>query len=127
MTINSNLLPQNHEAQVGALKEENIKDENLHGMDKEFETRLDGTLCIRIKSWLPRFRDLKELIMHESYKSNYSTLDRIRYIIILISCTDDPTWKQASSPMSPSAGVFEDEGRLSEATWFTGTTPLEMG
>nr|GEW24941.1 reverse transcriptase domain-containing protein [Tanacetum cinerariifolium] len=51
MTINSNMSLQNHEAQVGALKEENVKDENLHGMDKEFETRLDGTLYIRIRSW----------------------------------------------------------------------------
>ncbi|GJS50870.1 hypothetical protein Tco_0624232 [Tanacetum coccineum] len=25
----------------------NVKDENLHSMDKEFENRLDGTLCIR--------------------------------------------------------------------------------
>ncbi|GKC39910.1 hypothetical protein Tco_1052294 [Tanacetum coccineum] len=102
--------PENHEAQVGVLKEKNVKDENLHGMDKEFETRLDGTLCIRIRSWLPRFRDLRELIMHESHKSNYSTLDRIRYIIILSSYTDDPVWKQASLPMSPSADMFKNEG-----------------
>ncbi|GJU02490.1 hypothetical protein Tco_1112828 [Tanacetum coccineum] len=47
MTINSNLPPQIHEAQVEALKEENVKDENLHGMDTEFETRLDRTLHIR--------------------------------------------------------------------------------
>ncbi|GJS15256.1 hypothetical protein Tco_0409728 [Tanacetum coccineum] len=47
MTINSNLPPQIHEARVEALKKENIKDENFHGMDKEFENRLDGTLCIR--------------------------------------------------------------------------------
>nr|GEX35210.1 hypothetical protein [Tanacetum cinerariifolium] len=88
MTINSNLPPHNHEAQVVALKEENVKDENLHGTGKEFETRLNGTLCIRIRSWLPHFRDLRELIMNESHKSNYSTLDRIRYIIILSNCTD---------------------------------------
>ncbi|GKA18548.1 hypothetical protein Tco_0698463 [Tanacetum coccineum] len=31
----------------------NVKDENLHGMDKKFENHLDGTLCIRNKSWLP--------------------------------------------------------------------------
>ncbi|GKA35622.1 hypothetical protein Tco_0722113, partial [Tanacetum coccineum] len=42
-----------------AFEEENVKDENLHGMDKEFETRLDGTLGIRSRSWLPRFRELK--------------------------------------------------------------------
>nr|GEV16176.1 reverse transcriptase domain-containing protein [Tanacetum cinerariifolium] len=43
MTINSNLPPQIHEARVEALKKENVKDENLHGMDKEFENRLDGS------------------------------------------------------------------------------------
>ncbi|GKA24707.1 putative reverse transcriptase domain-containing protein [Tanacetum coccineum] len=51
MTINSNLPPQIHEARVEALKKENVKDENLHGMDKEFENRLDGTICIRRRSW----------------------------------------------------------------------------
>ncbi|GJR36981.1 putative reverse transcriptase domain-containing protein [Tanacetum coccineum] len=40
-------------------------------MDKEFENRLDRTLYIRSRSWLPRFRDLRELIKHESHKSNY--------------------------------------------------------
>ncbi|GKD73656.1 hypothetical protein Tco_1331938, partial [Tanacetum coccineum] len=30
-----------HEARVEALEKENVKDENLHGMDKEFENRLD--------------------------------------------------------------------------------------
>ncbi|GJX71764.1 hypothetical protein Tco_0308935 [Tanacetum coccineum] len=35
MTINSNLLPQIHEAQVESLKTENVKDENLQGMGKE--------------------------------------------------------------------------------------------
>ncbi|GJT03171.1 putative reverse transcriptase domain-containing protein, partial [Tanacetum coccineum] len=41
-------------------------------MDKEFETRPDETLCIRNMSWLPRFGDLRDLIMHESHKSKYS-------------------------------------------------------
>ncbi|GJQ99109.1 hypothetical protein Tco_1473681 [Tanacetum coccineum] len=71
MTINSNLPPQIHEARVEALKKENIKGENLHGMDKEFGNRLDGTLCIMRRSWLPCIRDLGELIKHESHKSNY--------------------------------------------------------
>ncbi|GJR74540.1 hypothetical protein Tco_0086905 [Tanacetum coccineum] len=71
MKINSNLPPQIHKAQVESLKTEKVKDENLHGMDKEFENRLDGALCIRRKSWLPRIRDLGELIKHESHKYNY--------------------------------------------------------
>ncbi|GJV98424.1 hypothetical protein Tco_1553676 [Tanacetum coccineum] len=56
MTINSNLPPQIHEERVEALKKENVKDENLHGMDKEFENRLDGTLCIRRRMVVPMAR-----------------------------------------------------------------------
>ncbi|GJS05957.1 hypothetical protein Tco_0362753 [Tanacetum coccineum] len=62
MTINSNLPPQIHKARVEALKKENVKDENLHAMDKEFQNRLDGNLYIRMRSWLPHVRDLGELI-----------------------------------------------------------------
>ncbi|GKB53439.1 hypothetical protein Tco_0904192 [Tanacetum coccineum] len=69
MTINSNLPPQIHKAQVEAFEKENVKDENLHGMDKEFETPLDGTLCIRSRS----------------------------------CCTNGPTWKHASPPISANA------------------------
>ncbi|GJT73060.1 hypothetical protein Tco_1032346 [Tanacetum coccineum] len=61
-----------HKERVEALKKENVKDENLHGVDKEFENRLDGTLYIRRRrSWLPRIRDLGELIKHKTHKSNY--------------------------------------------------------
>ncbi|GJR72247.1 putative reverse transcriptase domain-containing protein [Tanacetum coccineum] len=35
--------------QTEAIKEENIKAENLRGMDKAFEVRPDGTRCIKIK------------------------------------------------------------------------------
>ncbi|GJT31070.1 putative reverse transcriptase domain-containing protein [Tanacetum coccineum] len=58
--------------QTEAIKEENIKDENLRGMDKAFEVRLDGTRCIKNRSWLPLFGNLRDLIMHESHKSKYS-------------------------------------------------------
>nr|GEW43676.1 transposon Ty3-G Gag-Pol polyprotein [Tanacetum cinerariifolium] len=34
-------------AQAEEIKEDNVKEENLHGMDEEFKTRPDGTLCIR--------------------------------------------------------------------------------
>nr|GEW67647.1 reverse transcriptase domain-containing protein [Tanacetum cinerariifolium] len=71
MTINSNLPPQIHEARVEALKKENVKDENLYGMDKEFENRLDRTLCIRRRSWLPLVRNLGELIKIKPHKPNY--------------------------------------------------------
>nr|GEU33642.1 putative reverse transcriptase domain-containing protein [Tanacetum cinerariifolium] len=52
MTININLRSQILDDQAKAIKEENVKNENLRGMDKEFETRLDGTRYIRNKNWL---------------------------------------------------------------------------
>ncbi|GJV94585.1 putative reverse transcriptase domain-containing protein [Tanacetum coccineum] len=45
MAINLNLTSQIRDAQVEALKEENVKDGDLLGMDKAFETRQDGTRC----------------------------------------------------------------------------------
>nr|GEY75088.1 putative reverse transcriptase domain-containing protein [Tanacetum cinerariifolium] len=72
MTIHPKLPSQILKAQTKAIKEENIKAENLRGMDKAFEIRLDGTCCITNQSWLPLFGNLKDLIMHKSHKSRYS-------------------------------------------------------
>ncbi|GKA49997.1 putative reverse transcriptase domain-containing protein [Tanacetum coccineum] len=58
--------------QIKPLREENIKAENLRGMDKAFEVRPDGTRCIKNRSWLPLFGNLRDLIMRESLKSKYS-------------------------------------------------------
>ncbi|GJU65031.1 hypothetical protein Tco_1246866 [Tanacetum coccineum] len=72
MTINSNLPSQILEAQVEALKEVNVKNENRLSMNKEFETRPDGTLCVRNRIWLPHFGDLRDSNMRDSHKSKYS-------------------------------------------------------
>ncbi|GKC37160.1 putative reverse transcriptase domain-containing protein [Tanacetum coccineum] len=40
-------------------------------MTKNLEPRADGTLCLRNRSWIPCFGDLRTLIMHESHKSKY--------------------------------------------------------
>ncbi|GJV09544.1 putative reverse transcriptase domain-containing protein [Tanacetum coccineum] len=57
---------------VEARKEENYGIEDLGGMIKDLEPRADGTLCLRNRSWIPCFGDLRTLIMHESHKSKYS-------------------------------------------------------
>ncbi|GJY70263.1 putative reverse transcriptase domain-containing protein, partial [Tanacetum coccineum] len=72
MTLHPKLPSKILEAQTEAIKEENIKAENLRGMDKAFEVCPDGTRCIKNRSWLPLFGNLRDLIMHESYKSKYS-------------------------------------------------------
>ncbi|GJZ68237.1 putative reverse transcriptase domain-containing protein, partial [Tanacetum coccineum] len=59
-------------AQTEARKEENYAIEDLFGMIKKLEPRTDGTLCLKNRSWIPCFRDLRALIMHESHKSKYS-------------------------------------------------------
>ncbi|GKE02903.1 putative reverse transcriptase domain-containing protein, partial [Tanacetum coccineum] len=72
LTIGLNLPVQILNAHVEARKEENYGTEDLGGMIKKLEQRANGTLCLRNKSWIPYFGDLRELIMHESHKSKYS-------------------------------------------------------
>ncbi|GJX96178.1 putative reverse transcriptase domain-containing protein [Tanacetum coccineum] len=71
LTIGLNLTMQILNAQVEARKEENYGTENLGSVIKKLEQRADGTLCLRNRSWIPCFGDLRELIMHESHKSKY--------------------------------------------------------
>ncbi|GKD46328.1 putative reverse transcriptase domain-containing protein [Tanacetum coccineum] len=47
MTIHPKIPTQILEAQTEAIKEENIKAENLRGMDKAFKVRTNGTRCIK--------------------------------------------------------------------------------
>ncbi|GJU28042.1 putative reverse transcriptase domain-containing protein [Tanacetum coccineum] len=58
--------------QVKARKEENYGTEDLGGMIKNPGPRADGTICLRNRSWIPYFGNLRTLIMHESHKSKYS-------------------------------------------------------
>nr|GEY21727.1 putative reverse transcriptase domain, ribonuclease H-like domain, aspartic peptidase domain protein [Tanacetum cinerariifolium] len=78
MTIRLNLPKQILEAQIEALKPENLKKEDVGGMirtdipKERLEPRVDGTLCLNGRSWLPCYGDLRSVIMHESHKSKYS-------------------------------------------------------
>ncbi|GJZ95006.1 putative reverse transcriptase domain-containing protein [Tanacetum coccineum] len=66
------------EAQIKAQKLENLINEDVGGIikrdipKKRLEPRADGTLCLHGRSWLPCYRDLRSVIMHESHKSKYS-------------------------------------------------------
>ncbi|GJS25628.1 putative reverse transcriptase domain-containing protein [Tanacetum coccineum] len=47
---------------------------------EKLEPHADGTLCLKNKSWLPCYGDLRTLIMHESHKLKYSVhRDRVPY------------------------------------------------
>ncbi|GJY77502.1 putative reverse transcriptase domain-containing protein [Tanacetum coccineum] len=74
MTIGLDLLEQILNAQTEARKPENFKAGDAGGMIKKekLEPRADGTLCLKNRSWLSCFGDLRTLIMDESQKSKYS-------------------------------------------------------
>ncbi|GJZ86491.1 hypothetical protein Tco_0658101 [Tanacetum coccineum] len=59
------------EKYVGGMLIENSKDLEKPRKEK-LEPRADGTMCLNNRSWLPRYGDLRTLIMHESHKSKYS-------------------------------------------------------
>nr|GEY20735.1 putative reverse transcriptase domain-containing protein [Tanacetum cinerariifolium] len=66
------------EAQIEALKPENLEKEDVGGVirrdipKEKLELRTDRTLCLNGRSWLPCYGDLRSVIMHESHKSKYS-------------------------------------------------------
>ncbi|GJY17992.1 putative reverse transcriptase domain-containing protein [Tanacetum coccineum] len=78
MTIGLDLPKQILKAQIEALKPENLEKEDVGGMirkdipKEKLEPRVDGTLCLNGRSWLPCYGDLRSVIMHESHKSKYS-------------------------------------------------------
>nr|GFA02723.1 putative reverse transcriptase domain-containing protein [Tanacetum cinerariifolium] len=84
MTIGLDLPRQILNAQTKARKPDNIKEEDVGGMlvensrdpekvrKEKLDPRMDGTLCLNGRSWLPCYGDLRTVIMHESHKSKYS-------------------------------------------------------
>nr|GFA05331.1 putative reverse transcriptase domain-containing protein [Tanacetum cinerariifolium] len=84
MTISLYLPKRILEAQTEAMKPENLKSEDVGGMlienskdpekpkKEKLEPRVDETLCLNNRSWLPCYGELRNLIMHESHKSKYS-------------------------------------------------------
>lgn len=72
LMIHSNLKTQIRDAQQEALKPENIIEENLRGMDKQFTLREDGARYLMNRIWTPKFGNLRGLVLHEAHKSRYS-------------------------------------------------------
>nr|GEX28342.1 putative reverse transcriptase domain-containing protein [Tanacetum cinerariifolium] len=78
MTIGLDLPKQILEAQIEPLKPENLEKEDVGCMirkdipKEKLEPRVDETLYINGKRWLPCYGELRYVIMHESHKSKYS-------------------------------------------------------
>nr|GEU41467.1 putative reverse transcriptase domain-containing protein [Tanacetum cinerariifolium] len=73
MTVYTNLPEKILEAQTEEMKEENGKAENLGRLLKPiFEIYANGIRYFKGRLWLPLFRGIKDMVMHESHKSKYS-------------------------------------------------------
>ncbi|KAI3507701.1 hypothetical protein L1887_22692 [Cichorium endivia] len=72
ITIHSHLPTQIRDAQLEALKPENLTHESLRGMDKSFELREDGARYFMNRIWTPKFGGFRELVMEEAHKTKYS-------------------------------------------------------
>ncbi|GJU93034.1 putative reverse transcriptase domain-containing protein [Tanacetum coccineum] len=71
--VHTNLPEQIRNAQAEAMKENNVKVENLGRLIEQiFEVRSDRIKCFEKHVWLPQFGGLRDLIMHELHKSKYS-------------------------------------------------------
>ncbi|GJT61716.1 putative reverse transcriptase domain-containing protein [Tanacetum coccineum] len=65
MTIGLDLPSRILEARKEAVKVKNVEAEDIEGMLKKLEARVDGTLCLDNRSWLPCYGDTRILIMHQ--------------------------------------------------------------
>ncbi|KAK1424218.1 hypothetical protein QVD17_19539 [Tagetes erecta] len=72
LTIHTGLPEQIRNAQLEAIKEENVKAESLRGLDQQFEIKSDGIRYFDERLWVPLFGNLRELVMDEAHKSRYS-------------------------------------------------------
>ncbi|GJZ10032.1 putative reverse transcriptase domain-containing protein [Tanacetum coccineum] len=116
MTIGLNLPVQFLNAQAEARKEENFKTEDLCDMIKKLEPRSNEMLCLKKRSWIPCFGDLRALIMHKSHKSKYSIhpgsdkmyhdLKKLQYLKEIVS--------RHGMPVSI---IFDRDGRFASHFW----------
>ncbi|GKC22009.1 putative reverse transcriptase domain-containing protein, partial [Tanacetum coccineum] len=73
MTVYPDLSEKILKAQTEAMKEENVKAENLGRLIKPiFKICSDGIRYFDKRIWLPLYGGIRDLIMHESHKSKYS-------------------------------------------------------
>jgi hypothetical protein len=72
MSVQSQLPAQIRDAQLEALKPENVAGETLRGMEKKFELREDGTRYFMDRIWTPMWGGFRDLVMSEAHKTKYS-------------------------------------------------------
>ncbi|GKA84115.1 putative reverse transcriptase domain-containing protein [Tanacetum coccineum] len=97
-------------AQSEARKEENVINEDLHGMINKLEPRTDETLCLNNRNKM--YQDLKKLYWWPNMKAEIAT-----YVIKCLTCAKFKI-------------EYQKPSRVSETVWFVGSTrdhTMEIG
>ncbi|GJR61567.1 putative reverse transcriptase domain-containing protein [Tanacetum coccineum] len=61
-----------HPGKANVVADALSRKERIEPLREILEPCADGTLCLHNRSWIPCYRDLRSVIMHESHKSKYS-------------------------------------------------------
>ena len=69
MTIHSHLSTQIKEAQLEALKPENVVGEDLRGIEKNLEIKGDEVCYLMNQIWTLKFGGYRDVVMSEAHKS----------------------------------------------------------
>ncbi|XP_071695445.1 uncharacterized protein [Rutidosis leptorrhynchoides] len=72
ITIHANLVSQIRGAQLEAVKEEHWKDEAIKGLIKQIEVKGDGTRYFAGRLWVPKYGELRKLVLDKAHKTRYS-------------------------------------------------------
>ncbi|XP_071708242.1 uncharacterized protein [Rutidosis leptorrhynchoides] len=72
ISIRANLVSQIRDAQLEAVKEEHWKDEAIKGLIKQIEVKGDGTRYFAGRLWVPKYGELRKLVLDEAHKTRYS-------------------------------------------------------
>ncbi|GKA22969.1 putative reverse transcriptase domain-containing protein [Tanacetum coccineum] len=71
MTIQSGVKRMILAAQSEALKEENVPEERLHGLDQQMKRKEDESLYFMDRIWVPLVGGVRTIIMDEAHKTRY--------------------------------------------------------
>ncbi|KAJ9544960.1 hypothetical protein OSB04_024667 [Centaurea solstitialis] len=70
--VQTSLKSQKLEAQGETSKDDNLKEETLHQLEKEFEEKMDGVRYFKGRVWIPKVDQFRTMIMDEAHQSKYS-------------------------------------------------------
>ncbi|GJR57108.1 hypothetical protein Tco_1499270 [Tanacetum coccineum] len=72
MFVQTSLKSRILDAQKVAMKDENLEDEALSGVDHKLETWYDEVRYLNERAWIPKINNLRKVVMDEAYRSRYS-------------------------------------------------------